>query len=236
MLTPTRRRGFEYLDDPALGPAVAARSLADVALANRWFGGTRAVLRELAPIVRVLHARGRRTLLLLDIGTGLADIPAAAARLGRELGVAIHTVGLEKSPALAAVGRHRVDASVAGDARVLPFADRSIDLITCSQVLHHFEEHDANLLLMECTRVATHGVIVSDLRRSWLAIGLLWLTSFPLRFHWMSRHDGMTSIRRGFTVGELRALVARAARVTPAVRRHLGWRVTATWVPGTSTT
>ena len=74
--TPRRRHGVEILDDPAIDPDVRVRSLADVARANALFGGTRAVLAELDLALRALAAREAT---LLDVGTGLGDIPRRAA-------------------------------------------------------------------------------------------------------------------------------------------------------------
>src|SRR3712207_2435558 len=55
-----------------------------------------------------------------------------------------------------------------------------------------------------------------------------------MRFHPVSRHDGVVSILRGFTAGELAALVREAVGVTPVVRRRLGWRLAASWRPSGS--
>ena len=231
-LTPARRRGHEILDDPSLDPALARRSLRDVALANRLFGGRRAILRELAAIVRETPVGA--SIRLLDIGTGLGDIPAAAARVARRADRRMDTIGLELAPALAHDARRVCTSAVAADAVALPFADRSIDVVTCSQVLHHFEEDAARCLLRECTRVARRAVIIGDLRRSWLAVAGLWLSSFALGFHPVSRHDGVVSILRGFTRHDLAALIERATGQRPVVRHALGWRVTATWIPGLS--
>jgi coenzyme Q-binding protein COQ10 len=59
----------------------------------------------------------------------------------------------------------------------------------------------------------------------------LWLASFPMRFHRVSRHDGVVSVMRGFTPGELAELVREAVGTRPVVKRRLGWRVTASWTP-----
>ena len=98
-----------------------------------------------------------------------------------------------------------------------------------NELLHHFDDAEAETLLRECTRVASEAVVIADLRRSWLAIGGLLLASFALRFHPVSRHDGIVSILRGYTAPELRSMVARVTGVRPAVRYGLGWRVTAVW-------
>lgn len=229
MFTPARRRGVEYLDDPSLDPAVATRSLQDVARANRLFGGQRAVLTELDGYFLAARARGAHSLVLLDVGTGLGDIPRAARAAAQRHGVVLHTIGLEVTPPLALAAVAGARQCVCGDARTLPFADQSVDLITCSQVLHHLDAEDAIALLHEVTRVARLGVVVSDLRRSWLAVGLLWMVSFPLGFHPVSRHDGMLSILRGYTARELDHAVHHAVGVRPAVHHRLGWRVTARW-------
>jgi SAM-dependent methyltransferase len=120
---------------------------------------------------------------------------------------------------------------VCGDALQLPFADHSIDIVMCSQVLHHFEGADALELLREMNRVARIRVIVSDLRRSWIAAAGLWLASFPLRFHAISRHDGVVSVMRGFTPEELVDTVRDAVGRKTAVHRRRAFRVTTSWTP-----
>lgn len=229
MLTPARRRGHEILDNPSSNPALAARSLRDVALANALFGGRRAIVREL----RALFAAPVRdtALTLVDVGTGIGDIPAAAQRLAHQRSCALTTIGVELDLHLARAARSRCTRTVAASALSLPFDTGSIDIVTCSQVLHHFEDDDALQLLRECTRIARHIVVIGELRRSWLAVAGLWTTSFLLGFHPVSRHDGVVSILRGFTRDELAALIERATGARAAVRHALGWRVTATWTP-----
>ena len=43
-----------------------------------------------------------------------------------------------------------------------------------------------------------------------MAVAGLWLVSFPLGFHRVSRHDGVVSILRGFEASELSNLVQQA--------------------------
>lgn len=229
LLAGTRRRGVEYLDDPACDPDVRARSLGDVVRANRWLGGTRAAIAELTEPLRALQGRNRRAT-LLDVGTGLGDIPARLRQTATNTPVT--TIGLDAAPSLATASRERVDHAVVGDALALPVADDGVDVVLCSQLLHHFEHADAVRLLQELDRVARERVIVCDLRRSAVAAAGLWLASFPMRFHRVSRHDGVVSVMRGFTPGELANLVHEAVGARPSVKRRLGWRVTASWSPG----
>lgn len=230
LFIPARRRGVEMLDDPGADDALATRTLRDVALANRFFGGASAVLATLRPVIRAAKGSARR-LTLLDVGTGLGDIPARAGRLARRHGVELTTVGLERTLAVAAAAAQRTDFVCVGDGRALPFADRSIDVVTCSQVLHHFADPEAASILREMDRVARQLVVVADLRRSWLAAAGIWLASFALGFHPVSRHDGVLSVLRGYRTPELARLVHAAVGATPVVRDHRGFRVIASWSP-----
>ena len=227
LITPPRRRGHEYLDAPGVDPRLVRRSLADVALANALFGGTRAVLSELSDILPELSAAST----LLDVGSGVGDIAARARELARRREVDLSLITIDMAETLAVASRARAGNAVRGNATALPFADRSVDVVMCSQTLHHFDDTNASCVLRELDRVARVRVIISDLRRSWLAAAGLWLASFPLGFHPVSRHDGVVSVMRGYTGDELRRLIGTAIGRTPNVKRHLGWRVTATWRP-----
>jgi ubiquinone/menaquinone biosynthesis C-methylase UbiE len=229
LLTPPRRRGHEYIDAPDIDPGLVRRSLADVALANALFGGTRAVLVELAAILPELSARAT----LLDVGSGVGDIAAEARDLARNRQIDLSLFTIDMAEPLAVASRARAGNAVRGSATALPFADRSVDIVLCSQTLHHFDDTSASCVLRELDRVARVRVIVADLRRSWFAAAGLWVASFPLGFHPVSRHDGVVSIMRGYTRDELERLVESATGRAPNVRRHMGWRVTATWRPQT---
>lgn len=227
ILTPSRRRGVEILDLPDVDPQVVRRSLADVARANALFGGLSSAIDELDGAVGELP----RCATLLDVGTGLGDIPCSAKSFAAKKGVELTTVGLDSVFELTRASRPAVTFAVCGNALTLPFGDRSIDVVMCSQVLHHFASPDAQALLREMNRVARVRVIVSDLRRSWIAAAGLWLVSFPLRFHAVSRHDGVVSVLRGFTPDELVNTVHNAVGREPLVHRRRGFRITASWSP-----
>ena len=224
---PSRRRGVEILDDPATDPALRERSIGDVTRSYTLLGGTRAVLAELARLLPSLGASAT----LLDVGTGLADIPRKARELARARGLALRTFGLDEAPSLSVATKSSLDGSVCGDARSLPLATGSVDVVTCSQLLHHFADDEIPAVLRELDRVARGWVVVSDLRRSWLAAWGFWLVSWPLGFHRVTRHDGVVSVVRGFTVDELARHVLAATGQRADVRRHLGYRLTATWRP-----
>jgi hypothetical protein len=95
-------------------------------------------------------------------------------------------------------------------------------------LLHHFRDPTLTAVVAELARVARLGVVVADLRPSPLAAAGIWLASFPLAFHPVTRRDGVLSVLRGFTTSGLQRACA-AAGVEAEVRRHPGFRVTAAW-------
>jgi SAM-dependent methyltransferase len=230
-----RNAGSEILDDPGIDPAVRERSHRDVERSNVLFGGRRAVILALRPLFEELaqnaKVRARTTVTLLDVGTGLADLPWRAREIARRRGIALHTIGVDGAFTLLRSARHRVNHAVGSDAVALPFADASVDIVLCSQLLHHFDHDQALSLIAELDRVARLRVIISDLRRSWVAAIAFSLAAFALRFHPVTRHDGRISVLRGFTEGELGGMVVAATGRQPAIRRRLGYRLTASWTP-----
>jgi SAM-dependent methyltransferase len=146
--------------------------------------------------------------------------------------VSLWVVGVDEAETLARAADRALDGSVCADARRLPFADASLDVVTCSQLLHHFSDDQIPTVLRELDRVARSFVVVSDLRRSWIAAGGFWLLSWVLGFHRVTRHDGTVSVLRGFTAEELAGHVQAATGRRAQVRRHLGFRLTATWRTG----
>ncbi|HEY8832119.1 MAG TPA: methyltransferase domain-containing protein [Gemmatimonadaceae bacterium] len=227
ILTPPRKRGVEILDGPDVDPEVVTRSIGDVVRANSLFGGLSSAIDELKESLKDVPSEAT----LLDVGTGLGDIPSRAREVAREMGIELTTMGLDSALELARASRPVLTLTVCGDALRLPFADHSVDIVMCSQLLHHFAGADALELLREMNRVARIRVIVSDLRRSWIAAAGLWLVSFPLRFHAVSRHDGVVSVMRGFTPEELVDTVREAVARNTVVHRRRAFRVTTSWTP-----
>ena len=96
-------------------------------------------------------------------------------------------------------------------ADVLTFSvSEPFDIVICSLALHHFSDEDAVRLLRRCRELSRRFVLVTDLRRGFLAaIGVYLLTAFVFHDR-MTRADGRASAERSFSFGELRGLALRA--------------------------
>ncbi len=230
--------GTELLDDPQADPAAVRQELREIARLNTLFGGTRAVVGALEPIFRkAASGNGQRatgTWTLLDVGTGLGDIPRAAAAAARRHGITLRLVGVELNRAAAAaagdVESRDPLALVLADGGALPLRPRSVDIVIASQVLHHLPSEVAVRWIAAFGALARRAVVLADLRRSRLAMAALWLASYPLGFSDFTRRDGVLSLRRGYTRGEFNELL-RAAGVPAVARYRPGFRVVAAWQP-----
>ena len=227
MLRAWARRRRELFDDPDADAATVAASLGDIARANRWFGGAAAALSRLDEFFR--GAPDGSVLTLLDVGTGEGDIPRAASRRATSRGLCLRLLGAERHPQAARLAaRDGALTVLVADARALPVRAGSVDLVLCSQLLHHFHGAALAAVIAELSRVARLGVVVADLRPSAVAALGFWLAALALRFHPVTRHDGFVSVLRGFTPASLER-ACREAGVVAAVRTHPGSRVTAAW-------
>ncbi len=224
-MTPARRRGVEILDDPATPDSIRLRAMADVARSNALFGGTASVIRAIRGAVPQLP----RAAVLLDVGTGLAEVPERVRHELRRAGISSIAIGVDLSAPLARSARRRLEGAAVGDARCLPVRGAAADVVTCSQLLHHFETAAARDVIAELHRASRGWVVISDLRRSWIAASAFWMASILLRFDAVTRRDGVTSVLRGFTMPELEHLVRDVTGVRPAMQRGAFWRVSATW-------
>ncbi|HYZ17835.1 MAG TPA: methyltransferase domain-containing protein [Candidatus Acidoferrum sp.] len=211
------------MDEPVEDLDELAGSLRDIAFANAVFGGT-------APVVRALRRTKGRS--VLDVGTGLADIPLALVRDAARRGTELQVTCLDRSEQIIALaqratGGHPAFSFVRADGEKLPFPDGSFDVVTCTLALHHFDPGPAQALLRELRRVARVTPIVCDLRRSLLAYTAIWLWSRTSRNR-LTRNDGPLSARRAYTPPEALALAREAGWKNPQVRREPFFRMTLT--------
>jgi hypothetical protein len=190
----SRSEALELLDVETPPRRELARVAGYLAFVNRWLGGTDAVMRCLRKMDGVVT--------VLDVGAGAADIPLALQRRFPTL----RPIAVDLSPGMLslAAGLPRVR----GDARRLPFRDRSVDVVTSTHLFHHLKDDEVVLALREFDRVARRGIVVNDLLRRRRAV--LWIRLLSLWANRWVRFDGPLSVQRGFTVPEIDALARRA--------------------------
>ena len=94
--------------------------------------------------------------------------------------------------------------------RQLNFVKNSVDIILATLVCHHLNDEDLIDFLKQAHIAAAKAVIINDLHRHPVSHWLYGLLS-PLLFqNRLITHDGLISIRRGFTRAEWQLLLQKA--------------------------
>lgn len=206
----------ELLDANAIDDAVLRRNLRDIRTINGLLGWRALAVREVA---RLVHGRGLGSFSLLDVASGSGDIPLAIARWAARNALPARIVATDVSPQIIAVTRELLAGAPAvhverADALALPYPTGAFDVALCTLALHHFPPESAVTLLTNLARVG-RDVIVFDAARAPAAYGGVWLLTRLLGMDAMTRHDAPMSVRRAYTLPELRGL-ARAAGLVDA--------------------
>lgn len=235
LLCPAHTLEPEWTDLPGHSPAVLRENLQDMARVNRWLGGIRLTRRALERLLHGARVRPGATVTVLDVAAGAADIPQALLRWARRHGYRLHVLATDVSPDIALVARSASESRpdllfAAADGVALPIADGAFDIAICSLALHHMKSPaQAVHLLRELMRVSRLGFVVNDIVRSWVGYGgAWWLTRVGSRSK-ISWHDGPLSVRRAYTVGEMRSLAAEAGAAGVEFERFALYRVAMTW-------
>jgi ubiquinone/menaquinone biosynthesis C-methylase UbiE len=207
----------EHLDGDLSNAADLAGNLRDLRRINRVFGGVSLSRRAVEALLNQAGLDGGRATSVLDVGTGAADIPLALIENARRRGRSITVVATDSREEVLAIARESPAVALSGDvvlrradARALPFDDRAFDIAHASMVLHHLDPIDADVAIREMARVSRQGIVLNDLARGWLPWIGAWLLLHVLTRNRFTRHDGPLSVRRAYSLGEAKAMLAAA--------------------------
>ena len=207
----------ELLDDDLGTSEEIAASLNDLRSINRKFGGiatTRTLLK------RGLQSSSLKQASVLEVaaGDGFA-IHEAARTLGN--GHRVEVTALDRR------GTHLENGSVkavTGDALHLPFSDGAFDFVSCGLFVHHLAPEDVVRFAAEGLRVARHALLINDLIRSPIHLGLVQL-SLPLFRSRITKFDAPASVRQAYTIPEIRALLRQVPTSRIEISRHFLYRM-----------
>jgi ubiquinone/menaquinone biosynthesis C-methylase UbiE len=200
---------LELMDRPQPVSAELESDLENIRELNRWFGSYALISIFLGRWIKP----GAR-LRIVDLATGSGDIPRLIAEYGRKIGAELQIDALDRQSATLEIAkklsvRYPEIAFVEGN--LLEWdATESYDLVLCTLALHHFSDDDAIRVLQRCRELSGKFVLVSDLRRGWLAtIGVHLLTATMFRDP-MTKYDARLSAARAFSFSEMNQLAQGA--------------------------
>ena len=211
----------ELLDSDACPPEQVTKSLRDLSSINRKFGGvsTTRVLIE-----RVAAATGKRKFSALEVAAGFGEVPKIVADHLAQQGIQLELTLLDIKRSHLLPGEH----SVVADALALPFPDNAFDLVACNLFVHHLQPEAVACFAREALRVSRCAFLINDLIRHPLHLALVY-AGFPLMRSYVSRRDGVVSVRRAYVQNEVREMIASAfadvSRPRIEISRHFLFRM-----------
>ena len=191
----------EILDSDQCPAPERETSLRDLCRMNRWFGGV-GTTRHL--IEQVAASTGQKHFSVLEVAAGFGEVPRAAAAQLAAKGITLEITDLDRLRSHLQRG-HR---AVVANALALPFRDESFDLVSCSLFAHHLDPSELTRFVDEGSRVSRCGVLINDLIRHPLHLALVY-AGFPLMRSYVSRVDGVASVRRAYVPEEVREILTR---------------------------
>jgi SAM-dependent methyltransferase len=156
------------------------------------------------------------------VAAGFGQVPRLAAQQLVRKGITLDLTDLDR------VRTHLLpgNRAVVADALALPFPDCSFDLVSCSLFAHHLEPAELARFAGEALRVCRRAVLINDLVRHPLHLALVY-AGFPLMRSYVSRVDGLASVRQAYVPEEMQRILSSAASPGPRVEisRHFLFRM-----------
>ena len=199
----------ELMDRPQPVSAELECDLHNLRQLNRFFGGHSLVRRFLRKWIRA-----GEDLRVLDLATGSGDIPRLIADYARKIGATVQIDAVDQQTSTLEIAQ-----SLSADYPEILFHEtdvfewderRAYDIVLCSLALHHFAEEDAIRLLRRCRELSRRFVLISDLRRGFVATAGVYLLTTVFFRQPMTRYDARISAARAFSFREFQALAQRA--------------------------
>ncbi len=172
---------------------------------NRILSGWKKVYRkEIRPVIESMDGRTS----ILDIGFGGGDIPLKIAKWAEQDGLDVEITAIETDKRAVDHVQHlqkpeNVEFLHCSTSDLLKKGKR-YDLILSNHLLHHLNQEEMDILMEECRQLATHTCIFNDIERSDLGYLLFSIFALPAAFHSFIWADGLISIRRSYTLNEIR--------------------------------
>jgi len=222
----------ELMDRPQPVSRELREDLHNLYQLNRWFGSHH-LLRQF--LQNRVAGAGKKSLRVLDLATGYADLPRELVLWARRQGIEITVDAVDFQPAtleIAAEASREFPEIRFRQANLLSFqSEEKWDLVMCHLALHHFPASDATAILALCRRLSCRWVLVSDLLRVPEAAWGIYLITATIFRAPMTRHDARVSIQRAFDLREMETMAREAGwvgfdhRRAGLARQVLQWEI-----------
>lgn len=228
----------EWLDDPAFDRRLRVRTLDRLDRLNEAIGSYDAFFAAIEPAIERARSAGVARPTIVDLASGHAMFAVALAlRFGAREG-RVRVVATDLAPEYLAIGaRHAAALAMSEEAisfvqqdaldlRDLETKVGPVDVVCCTQTLHHFPPGMVARLLAEATSVARYGAVLVDGERNPFVLAVIAALAHAIgRGSIPFLHDSVVSVRRMYSEQELALVAALSPKGEgePARAIERGW-------------
>jgi len=216
----------EIMDDPACDLEKLYQTYRYFKPVNRVLSGWRTVyVQKIRP-----RLKENKPSTLLDIGFGGGDIPIYLASWAKKDGLQLEIDAIDRDErALRFVETYREPpANVTfrfAHTQELVSSGKSYDFVTSNHLLHHLNRQKIKQLCSDAMKLCHGTILFNDIARSDWAYALYYIGSRLVPRNSFIHIDGLISIRRSYTRGELEEILPSDWRV----EKPFPFRLLATW-------
>lgn len=212
----------ELMDNPDVSMKTLRAVFEDINTSNRLLGGSSITLAKVHELVKEFPKNQYR---IVDMGCGDGYAMRELAEYFRKANIVVELIGIDLSDKAIAIGR---ELSVSfpeisfmkQDVLTLNPLDFKCDILLCTLTMHHFSNEQIPIFLLKFIKLATIGIVINDLQRSVLAYYLFKGFSAIFIKTKIAKHDGLISIKSGFTKKDLITF----SKNLPRVRHTINWK------------
>lgn len=227
-LIPKRIEQTELLDQGAGSLADVRANLDEMWKVSQVFGGIDLLTRY----IKTPFQRESQPMRIVDLGTGSGKLALHLVRNWahkHHIQVCVYPLDLSRRNLYIAHENTKSEGDihlVQANGLALPFAADCIDYFVSSLFLHHFSPDSLIELLGAIYKLTRRGIIMSDITRGILPMVAFRLIQPFFARHFLTRHDGILSIKRAYCPEELLHMAQAAGIRNARVYTHFPWRMT----------
>jgi 2-polyprenyl-3-methyl-5-hydroxy-6-metoxy-1,4-benzoquinol methylase len=175
----------------------------------------------------IIIKNGLKDFTILDVGTGMADVPLALAEHFSQNGTHAKIKGIDPNPRAIKVANEFINGHQGIEFEVKSIQEfthnEQFDFVISNHTLHHIPDDDILETLNKMYRMSRHGLIISDIRRTRLAhLGARIISKF-IRNR-LTANDTPASIRKALSKSELTAVLEASKLENYGVRYTFPYR------------
>jgi len=211
----------ELMDDFSAGGDELREALRQLRMLNAMFGASGPTLYG---VKRIWEKAGKPARMkILDVGCGSGDVNRALLRWADRNGIHLSVILADVTEVACEEARRyyrnepRIQI-VRQDLFRLP--EFGADIVTATQLLHHFPANDLAKVVRQLLNVSRIGVVINDIHRHPVPWTAVWLVTRLLSRNRYLRHDGPLSVAKGFRMAEWQFL----DNIDMAAEWNASWR------------